>query len=144
MDSPAVQLPSNLNAVLDRFVAACQGDTRVVAAFLGGCGINGINREDGYANLGYWVRRSAMGQGVAPAAVRLVRDWVFAQTDLGRGVVRLDRSPDCEREPFELGVRDPSRPGRREALALDEGLSQLSWHGNGAPFDGVLIVVAPI
>jgi hypothetical protein len=35
--------------------------------------------------------------------------------DLGRGVVRLDRLPDREREAFELGVRDPSRPARREA-----------------------------
>ena len=52
--------------------------------FLGGCGINGINREDGYANLGYWVRSSAMGQGVAPEAVRQLRDWTFAHTSLMR------------------------------------------------------------
>ena len=52
--------------------------------YLGGCGINGINREDGYANLGYWVRTSAMGQGVAPEAVRQLRDWVFGHTSLVR------------------------------------------------------------
>jgi ribosomal-protein-serine acetyltransferase len=52
--------------------------------FLGGCGINGINREHGFANLGYWVRTSAMGQGVAPEAVRQLRDWVFANTPLVR------------------------------------------------------------
>jgi ribosomal-protein-serine acetyltransferase len=52
--------------------------------FLGGCGINGIVREHGFANLGYWVRSSAMGQGVASQAVRLLRDWVFAHTSLVR------------------------------------------------------------
>jgi ribosomal-protein-serine acetyltransferase len=52
--------------------------------YLGGCGINGINRENGFANLGYWVRSSATGRGVAPQAVRLVRDWAFANTDLAR------------------------------------------------------------
>ena len=52
--------------------------------FLGGCGLNGINRDDGHANLGYWVRTSAMGQGVAPQAVRQLRDWAFGHTSLVR------------------------------------------------------------
>ena len=52
--------------------------------YLGGCGINGINREHGFANLGYWVRSSATARGVAPEAVRLVRDWAFSNTDLSR------------------------------------------------------------
>src|SRR5947207_1191612 len=42
--------------------------------YLGGCGINGLNREHGFADLGYWVRSSATGRGVAPEGVRLVRD----------------------------------------------------------------------
>ena len=33
---------------------------------------------------GYWVRSSATGQGVATAAVALVRDWGFAKTNLVR------------------------------------------------------------
>jgi ribosomal-protein-serine acetyltransferase len=52
--------------------------------YLGGCGINGLNEEHGYANLGYWVRTSAMGQGVAPQAVRQLRDWAFGHTSLVR------------------------------------------------------------
>lgn len=37
--------------------------------FLGGCGINQVSRLHGYANLGYWVRRSCWGQGIAVASV---------------------------------------------------------------------------
>lgn len=36
MDITEIHLPTNRQAVLDRFVAACQADERVVAAFLGG------------------------------------------------------------------------------------------------------------
>jgi ribosomal-protein-serine acetyltransferase len=52
--------------------------------YLGGCGVNQINRIHRFANLGYWVRTSAMGRGVAPAAVRLVAGEVFRTTDLVR------------------------------------------------------------
>jgi predicted nucleotidyltransferase len=36
MDEQVIQMPQNHQAVMDRFVAACQVDERVVAAFLGG------------------------------------------------------------------------------------------------------------
>jgi RimJ/RimL family protein N-acetyltransferase len=39
---------------------------------LGGCGLNEIDRLRLRANLGYWVRSSRMGQGVATAAARMV------------------------------------------------------------------------
>jgi ribosomal-protein-serine acetyltransferase len=52
--------------------------------FLGGCGINQISTANRFANLGYWVRTSAMGRGVAPAAVRLVAEYAFRETDLIR------------------------------------------------------------
>jgi ribosomal-protein-serine acetyltransferase len=39
---------------------------------LGGCGLNEIDRLRLRANLGYWVRASRMGQGVATAAARMV------------------------------------------------------------------------
>ena len=53
-------------------------------AYLGGCGVNQVNRAHRFANLGYWVRASATGRGVAPAAARLVADRVFRETDLVR------------------------------------------------------------
>ena len=52
--------------------------------FLGGCGLNQIDTEHRTANLGYWVRTSAAGCGVAPAAVRLLSTWGFANTALQR------------------------------------------------------------
>jgi RimJ/RimL family protein N-acetyltransferase len=52
--------------------------------YLGGCGINQISRANRFANLGYWVRSSAMGRGVAPAAARLVAEHAFEKTDLIR------------------------------------------------------------
>lgn len=52
--------------------------------YLGGCGINQINSANRFANLGYWVRSSAMGRGVAPAAVRLVAEYAFRETELIR------------------------------------------------------------
>jgi len=52
--------------------------------FLGGCGINQISKANRFANLGYWVRTSAMGRGVAPAAARLVAEYAFRGTDLIR------------------------------------------------------------
>src|SRR5262245_1932262 len=51
---------------------------------LGGCGINQINPMNRFANLGYWVRTSAAGRGVAPAAVRAVTAYAFRETDLLR------------------------------------------------------------
>lgn len=52
--------------------------------FLGGCGVNQVNSIHRFANLGYWVRSSATGRGVARAAVRETAEFVFQNTDLVR------------------------------------------------------------
>jgi RimJ/RimL family protein N-acetyltransferase len=52
--------------------------------FLGGCGLNHINETDRRANLGYWVRTSAAGQGVATAGVRALSTWAFTNTQVER------------------------------------------------------------
>lgn len=52
--------------------------------FLGGVGINFINRVHRLANLGYWVRTSAAGHGVATTATRLAARFGFEQLDLQR------------------------------------------------------------
>jgi ribosomal-protein-serine acetyltransferase len=52
--------------------------------FLGGCGINQIDPSHRSGNLGYWVRSSATGQGVASEAVRRLRDFAFRNTELVR------------------------------------------------------------
>ncbi len=52
--------------------------------FLGGCGINQIDEENHRANLGYWVRSSATGRGIATRAVRQLVQWAFDNTNLVR------------------------------------------------------------
>ena len=52
--------------------------------YLGGCGINQIDPLNRRANLGYWVRTSEVGRGVATAAARLTAEWAFKHTDIVR------------------------------------------------------------
>jgi ribosomal-protein-serine acetyltransferase len=52
--------------------------------FLGGCGINQVNQVHRFGNLGYWVRTSATGRGVAVEAVRQMAELAFRDTDLMR------------------------------------------------------------
>jgi ribosomal-protein-serine acetyltransferase len=52
--------------------------------FLGGVGLNFINRVHQLANLGYWVRTSASGRGVATAATKLAARFGFEQLGLHR------------------------------------------------------------
>lgn len=52
--------------------------------FLGSCGLSHIHSGIGIANLGYWVRTRATGQGIAPEAARRVIEWAFSHTDLER------------------------------------------------------------
>jgi ribosomal-protein-serine acetyltransferase len=51
---------------------------------LGGCGISQINRIHKFGNVGYWVRTSATGRGVATEAVRRLAEFAFQNTDLVR------------------------------------------------------------
>lgn len=52
--------------------------------FLGGLGVNMINRIHQFANVGYWVRTSETGRGVAPAAIRRAAAFAFERTSLVR------------------------------------------------------------
>jgi RimJ/RimL family protein N-acetyltransferase len=51
---------------------------------LGGVGINSINRVHQMANLGYWVRTSAAGRGIATGTTRLAARFAFEQLGLQR------------------------------------------------------------
>ncbi|MDZ4347134.1 MAG: GNAT family N-acetyltransferase, partial [Candidatus Binatia bacterium] len=50
--------------------------------FLGGCGLTQIDEMNHRANLGYWVRSSATGHGVATTAIRQIVQWAFNNTPL--------------------------------------------------------------
>lgn len=52
--------------------------------FLGGCGINQVNRRHQFANLGYWVRSRCTGAGVATRAARLGATFGFECLGLHR------------------------------------------------------------
>jgi ribosomal-protein-serine acetyltransferase len=51
---------------------------------LGGCGLNQVNKVSSYANLGYWVRTSRTGQGIATVATSLLAKWGFEALKLTR------------------------------------------------------------
>jgi RimJ/RimL family protein N-acetyltransferase len=51
---------------------------------IGGCALSGIDHMSRKANLGYWVRTSDTGRGVAPAATLLLAKWGFEALKLTR------------------------------------------------------------
>lgn len=53
-------------------------------AFLGGAGLNLINQQHRYGNLGYWVRQSAQRQGVALRSVLALLPHAFNELGLQR------------------------------------------------------------
>jgi ribosomal-protein-serine acetyltransferase len=52
--------------------------------YLGGCGLNQIDKSNRRANLGYWVRSAATRRGAATSAVKLIHKWAIDSTDLIR------------------------------------------------------------
>jgi RimJ/RimL family protein N-acetyltransferase len=93
---------------------------------VGGCGINGINAMHRFANLGYWVRSSAAGRGLAPAAVRQLAAWAFVHTSL----IRLEIVVACKNTRSQ---RVAEKAGaEREGVLRD----RLILHGE--PHDAVI------
>jgi RimJ/RimL family protein N-acetyltransferase len=86
---------------------------------LGVCGINAINHENRFANLGYWIRTSETGHGAAVQAVKLLASWVFEHTNLQR------------LEIVTAIGNDASQRVAKKAGALREGTlrSRLCIHG---------------
>ncbi|CAJ1854137.1 GNAT family N-acetyltransferase [Aeromonas jandaei] len=76
--------------------ASCEQDCAAGRAFdmgifcattgqlLGGAGINQLSPHHRYGNIGYWVRQSRQGCGIARQAVALLRDFGFQQLGLFR------------------------------------------------------------
>ena len=62
---------------------------------LGGCGLSQLHPLHRFANLGYWVRSSAAGKGIATAATLLVARFGFAEL----GLVRLEIVVDVDNAP---------------------------------------------
>ena len=90
---------------------------------LGLCGLNQISREDGTANLGYWMRTDEAGNGYCTAAARLLARFGFEQVGLRR--IRLFHDVDnigSQRVAEKIGfVREGVR--RRHSRQLDGRLA---------------------
>src|SRR5437773_976393 len=135
-----------LDKVIDayaRAVAVSEGDTRNVLSqgdewysfavldqssgrFLGGVGINFINRVHQFANLGYWVRTSAAGRGVATRATRLAARFGFQALGLNR--IEIVAAVD----------NIASQRVAERAGAVREGILRHRLSINGVPHDAVL------
>jgi RimJ/RimL family protein N-acetyltransferase len=58
--------------------------SEVSGHFLGGAGLNQINHQHGFCNLGYWIRLSMQRKGVALASVRALSVYAFSTLNLHR------------------------------------------------------------
>lgn len=65
--------------------------------YLGGAGLNAINQQHGFVNLGYWIRRSEWGRGYAAAATLAVARFAFAHLSLQRAeiVIAVGNQKSC-------------------------------------------------
>jgi RimJ/RimL family protein N-acetyltransferase len=81
---------------------------------LGGCGLNRIDWLNLYGNLGYWVRTSAAGRGVATAATRLLLGFAFEKLGLMRVeiVAAVDNAPS-QRVAEKVGATREGRARNR-------------------------------
>ena len=73
---------------------------------LGCVGINQINRVNRFANMGYWVRSTHAGRGIATTAARLASGYAFANLGLARiEIVALPDNVASRRVAEKLGAR---------------------------------------
>ncbi len=98
--------------------------------FLGGVGLNFINRVHQFGNLGYWVRTSAAGRGVASKAARLVARFGFEELGLHRiEILAAVSNIASQRVAEKIG-------------ALREGVLRKRLLIRGEPHDAVMFSLA--
>ena len=74
--------------------------------YLGGIGINHINREHDFANLGFWVRQSRQGERIAPRAARLMAAYGFSKLGLTRlEIVAAEQNERSRKVAEKAGAR---------------------------------------
>jgi len=100
-------------------------------AFLGAVGLNQFNRDHQFANLGYWVRSSCAGRGVATTATVLAARF-------GLRTLALHR--------IEILAAAGNRPSQRvaeKAGAKKEGVLRNRLSLRGQPHDAVMYSLIP-
>jgi len=98
----------------------------VDGSFCGGCGLNQFDSEVGRANLGYWVRASQSGRGIATRAARLLAPW-------GLDVLALERIEIVAAVGNTRSVRAAEKTG-----AHREGLLRRRLRVHGTQHDAVV------
>jgi RimJ/RimL family protein N-acetyltransferase len=75
------------------------------STLLGSVALNHLNRTHNFANVGYWVRSSNIGRGIATASVRLIAKFAFQNLGLTRLeiVVPVGNTPS-ERTAIKAGT----------------------------------------
>ena len=104
---------------------------RQEGAVLGGCGVNQVDALNRRANLGYWVRTSATGRGVATEAAALAAHLGLRELGLGR---------------LEIVVATPNLASQRVAAklgAVREGVMRNRFWLQGDAVDAVLYSLVP-
>jgi ribosomal-protein-serine acetyltransferase len=104
---------------------------RDAGRFLGGVGINFINRVHQMANLGYWVRTGAIGRGVATSATRAAARFGFEQLGLQR--IEIVAAVD----------NIPSQRVAEKSGAVREGILRKRLLIRGESMDAVLFSLVP-
>ncbi len=104
---------------------------RGAGTMLGACGLNKVDNANRLANLGYWVRATATGNGTATEAAALVAHWALGDI----GLIRL-----------EVVAATSNRPSLRVAEKLGakrEGLARNRFWLGGAVHDAAVFSLVP-
>jgi ribosomal-protein-serine acetyltransferase len=99
--------------------------------YLGGCGLNRIDYENRMANLGYWVRTSRTGEGIAPTAAGLLAEFGFRELSFSRIEILVNISN-------ARSLRVAEKVG-----ALREGILRNRIVVRGTAHDGVMFSLVP-
>jgi ribosomal-protein-serine acetyltransferase len=78
-------------------IVECSANERL----LGAVGLNRIDRVHGMANLGYWVRATATGRGIATSAARLAARFALANLNMARVEILTADANDASRKVAE-------------------------------------------
>ena len=109
------------------FIIYSLADDRI----LGGMGINQLDVLNGRGNIGYWVRTSAQGRGVATEGTRLLTGFGFEQLGLSRLEIVM------------LTTNDASRRVAEKAGAKFEGVQRNRLRADGQPRDACMYSLIP-
>jgi ribosomal-protein-serine acetyltransferase len=99
--------------------------------YLGGVGVNHIDRTNRLCAIGYWIRTSATRNGIAPRAVRIAARFAFESLQLTR---------------IEIVARPENRPSRRvaeKAGAKFETIARNRIVQHGRAYDAALYSLIP-